>query len=141
VATYGDAPNIGAASRAGGGFTPEDARHKFEVLERRCAEVGRDPRSILRTSIVGPCFLPKLKKPLAPSWTDSSRGSSPVARDFRAGGTDLRRNPGERREVRAGLLDAGHQYLIYPALESDPETLELLSDRVMPAVQAASVET
>src|SRR5579864_1081874 len=57
VAMYGDASNIGAASWAGGGFTGEDARHKYEELERRCAEVGRDARSILRTSIVGPLFL------------------------------------------------------------------------------------
>jgi hypothetical protein len=44
------------------------------------------------------------------------------------------------RHVR-GLLETGHQYLIYRALESDPETLELLSDRVMPAVLPASVGT
>jgi hypothetical protein len=142
VATYGDACNIGAASWAGGGFTGEDARRKFEVLERCCAEVARDPRSILRTSIVGPLFLAETEEAARAkldrlrSWIIAGDQGLPGLEALVFAGT-----PESAVTYVRGLLDAGHQYLIYRALESDPETLELLSHRVVPAVQAASVGT
>jgi F420-dependent oxidoreductase-like protein len=42
LAQYGDIANLV-------GTTPEEARHKFEVLERHCADLGRDPGEIERT--------------------------------------------------------------------------------------------
>lgn len=42
VARYGDACNV----FAGG---PADVRHKFEVLDRHCERIGRDPAEITRT--------------------------------------------------------------------------------------------
>jgi alkanesulfonate monooxygenase SsuD/methylene tetrahydromethanopterin reductase-like flavin-dependent oxidoreductase (luciferase family) len=137
---YGDACNIGAASWAGGGFTAEDARHKFEVLERRCVDVGRNPTSILRTSIVGPLFLAeteeaaRAKLDKLPPWVIAGGQGLPGLEALVFAGTP----ESAIRHVR-GLLETGHQYLIYRALESDP--LELLSDRVMPAVLPASVGT
>ncbi|HLZ23275.1 MAG TPA: LLM class flavin-dependent oxidoreductase [Ktedonobacterales bacterium] len=139
VATYGDACNIGAASWAGGGFTGEDARQKLEVLDRRCAEVGRDARSIVRTSIVGPLFLAeteqaaRAKLDKLPPWVITGGQGLPGLEALVFAGTPERAVTYVRE-----LLDAGHQYLIYRALESDPETLELLSNDVMPAVLAAS---
>jgi alkanesulfonate monooxygenase SsuD/methylene tetrahydromethanopterin reductase-like flavin-dependent oxidoreductase (luciferase family) len=53
TALYADANNIGAASWAGGAFTPEDAERKFEVLKQRCDETGRPFDAILRTTQVG----------------------------------------------------------------------------------------
>ena len=41
VAQYGDACNL-----FGG---PDDVRHKLDVLERHCADVGRDPAEITKT--------------------------------------------------------------------------------------------
>jgi F420-dependent oxidoreductase-like protein len=41
VARYADACNVSG--------TPEDVRHKFEVLEQHCHDAGRDPASIRRT--------------------------------------------------------------------------------------------
>lgn len=42
VARYGDACNVFGAD-------PATVRHKFDVLERHCARVGRDPAEITRT--------------------------------------------------------------------------------------------
>src|SRR5258708_39919073 len=41
TARYADANNMAAASWAGGAFTPEDVRAKFEGLRQRCDEAGR----------------------------------------------------------------------------------------------------
>jgi alkanesulfonate monooxygenase SsuD/methylene tetrahydromethanopterin reductase-like flavin-dependent oxidoreductase (luciferase family) len=41
VAQYGDACNL-----FGG---PDEVRHKLDVLERHCADVGRDPAEITKT--------------------------------------------------------------------------------------------
>jgi alkanesulfonate monooxygenase SsuD/methylene tetrahydromethanopterin reductase-like flavin-dependent oxidoreductase (luciferase family) len=53
TARYADANNMAAASWAGGAFTPEDVRAKFEVLRQRCDEAGRSYDAILRTTQVG----------------------------------------------------------------------------------------
>src|SRR5258708_15257164 len=53
TAGYADANNMAAASWAGGAFTPEDVRAKFEVLRQRCDEAGRSYDAILRTTQVG----------------------------------------------------------------------------------------
>jgi F420-dependent oxidoreductase-like protein len=42
VARYGDACNVTAGA-------PADVRHKFDVLDRHCERVGRDPTEITRT--------------------------------------------------------------------------------------------
>jgi F420-dependent oxidoreductase-like protein len=46
VAQYADACNLF-------GFEPEQMRHKLEVLDRHCADVGRDPAEVQRTVLVG----------------------------------------------------------------------------------------
>jgi F420-dependent oxidoreductase-like protein len=46
VAQYADATNLF-------GFEPDEMRHKIEVLDRHCADVGRDPAEVSRTAIVG----------------------------------------------------------------------------------------
>jgi F420-dependent oxidoreductase-like protein len=48
AAKYGDAMNVSG--------TPEEVKHKFEVLERHCQEVGTDYNRIRRTIVV-PLFL------------------------------------------------------------------------------------
>jgi F420-dependent oxidoreductase-like protein len=46
VAQYADACNLF-------GFEPDEMRHKIEVLDRHCEDVGRDPGEVQRTAIVG----------------------------------------------------------------------------------------
>ncbi len=59
VAQYADACNLFAVE-------PDELAHKLEVLERHCADVGRDPGEITRTVITGddpfaPAFLPRME--------------------------------------------------------------------------------
>jgi alkanesulfonate monooxygenase SsuD/methylene tetrahydromethanopterin reductase-like flavin-dependent oxidoreductase (luciferase family) len=53
TALYADGNNMAAASWAGGAFTPDDVKAKFEVLRQRCHEAGRSYDAILRTTQVG----------------------------------------------------------------------------------------
>ena len=46
VAQYADACNLF-------GTEPDEMRHKIEVLDQHCADVGRDPGEVSRTAIVG----------------------------------------------------------------------------------------
>ena len=46
VARYADACNLY-------GFEPAGMKHKIEVLDRHCAEVGRDPSEVRRTALAG----------------------------------------------------------------------------------------
>lgn len=53
VAEYADASNMGAASWAGGAFTPEQAAHKLDVLRSHCEANGRPFESVLLTYQIG----------------------------------------------------------------------------------------
>jgi F420-dependent oxidoreductase-like protein len=46
VATYADACNLF-------GFEPAEMKHKIEVLDGHCADVGRDPAEVQRTALAG----------------------------------------------------------------------------------------
>ena len=128
VARYADGSNLGAASWAGGAFTPEDARHKFALLRERCAEAGRPYEAVLRTALVSLCL-----------------SDSPTAL-----GAKVERIPPQllaffeqmniigTPELAAarvrGLLAAGFQYIFFGIRAFDRETLHLAAERVIPAV-------
>jgi F420-dependent oxidoreductase-like protein len=46
VASYADACNLF-------GFEPDEMKHKIEVLDGHCADVGRDPSEVRRTALAG----------------------------------------------------------------------------------------
>ncbi|MET0837350.1 MAG: LLM class F420-dependent oxidoreductase [Marmoricola sp.] len=46
VATYADACNLY-------GFDPDEMKHKIDVLDGHCADVGRDPTDVRRTALAG----------------------------------------------------------------------------------------
>jgi F420-dependent oxidoreductase-like protein len=111
VAQYADLSNW---------FGPfDELRHKVEVLERHCADVGRDPASILRTVSV----------PIV------------VVRDERDAAAILERMPPERRAMTAAVppqaaaerlqpyLDLGFRGIIFrnPGMAS-PEAIGLLGE-------------
>ncbi len=123
VARYADAANVTG--------TPEEVRHKFEVLERHCREAGRDYSSIRRTIQVllflneDPAFQQRVVQGLV-----SLRGGSEE---------DARRSVlmGSVDEVKAGVqrfVDAGAQEIIvaqFPRFHRD--SLLRFSREVIPA--------
>jgi len=123
VAKYADACNVSG--------TPEEVRHKFQVLERHCREVGRDYSQVRRTMQVllfltdDPAFRQRVVKG--------------VAAFRRSSEEDARRSVllGSLDEVKAGVqsfIDAGVQEFIlaqFPRVHR--ESLLRFSREVVPA--------
>ncbi len=130
VARYADASNIGAASWAGNAFTPEDARHKFEVLRGHCEEAGRPYETVLRTGLLG-MFLSESAEALRTKMEHVPPQILGFFEQLPVIGTPEEAVP----RVRA-MLGAGFQYVIFIVLPFDKESLQLLAERVLPAAIA-----
>lgn len=128
VAHYADASNLGAASWAGGAFTPEDARHKFDVLRAHCAEAGRPYEAVLRTTQLR-LFLAESREAAAKK---AAQAPSPRPGFFEQ--MDVVGTPEEAVAHVRGLAAAGFQYFLFGIGQSDRETLHLTAERVIPAV-------
>ncbi len=123
VAKYADATNVSG--------TPEEVRHKYEVLEQHCREVGRDYSSIRRTIQV-PLFLsedPAFQQRVVQGMIAFRGGSEEDARrSVLMGSVD---------EVKAGVqafVDVGVQEIIvaqFPRFHR--ESLLRFSGEVIPA--------
>jgi probable F420-dependent oxidoreductase len=129
VAEYADACNLGAVGWAGGVYTPEDIAQKLGVLGQRCAEAGRPEEAVLRTGlalvVLGETTEASQAKHAAmpAQWLDFF-GQLPIVG-----------SPEEVAHQVQTQRAAGFQYLIF--IVFDPETLQLLGERVLPAVAAA----
>ena len=123
VAKYADAANVGG--------TPEEVRHKYEVLEQHCRDAGRDSSSIRRT-IQAPLFLsedPAFQQRVVQGFVSLRGGSEEDARrSVLMGSVD---------EVKAAVqafIDAGVQEIIvaqFPRFHRD--SLLRFSREVIPA--------
>jgi alkanesulfonate monooxygenase SsuD/methylene tetrahydromethanopterin reductase-like flavin-dependent oxidoreductase (luciferase family) len=128
VAQYADASNLGAASWAGGAFTPADVRHKFAVLRAHCAEAGRPYEAVLRTTQVR-LFLAESREAAAQK---AAQAPSPRPGFFEQ--LDVVGTPEEAVAHLRGLAEAGFQYFLFGIGPADRETLQLTAERVIPAV-------
>jgi alkanesulfonate monooxygenase SsuD/methylene tetrahydromethanopterin reductase-like flavin-dependent oxidoreductase (luciferase family) len=128
AAQYADASNLGAASWAGGAFTPDDVRMKFDVLRRHCGDAGRPYQAILRTALVG-LFLSESPATLQAKMEQVPRELLGFFEQLPIVGTPEEAVP----RVRA-LVEAGFQYVFCIILTFDMETLRLAAERVIPAV-------
>jgi alkanesulfonate monooxygenase SsuD/methylene tetrahydromethanopterin reductase-like flavin-dependent oxidoreductase (luciferase family) len=135
VARYADACNFGPGHATGLVRTADAVRHKNAVLDRHCREVGRDPRSVLRTHFTSWLML-------AP--TDAAargkldryypEGINEEQRFSRVVGT-----PEQVAAYYQTLVDAGMEYFVVQTLDAaDTETIELLAGEVIPLVTPAS---
>jgi alkanesulfonate monooxygenase SsuD/methylene tetrahydromethanopterin reductase-like flavin-dependent oxidoreductase (luciferase family) len=131
AAQYADASNLGAASWAGGAFTPDDARRKFAVLREHCAAAGRPDEAVLRT---GGLFLFLAETPPA---AQAKLDRLPAGLRAFAERMLLAGTPEDAAAHLRGLVEAGFRYLICAVPTSDQETLQLLAQRVVPAVVGA----
>jgi alkanesulfonate monooxygenase SsuD/methylene tetrahydromethanopterin reductase-like flavin-dependent oxidoreductase (luciferase family) len=113
VAQYADTCNICAASWAGGGFSTDDNRTKLEILRRRCAELGRDGESVLRTCIAGIFFLGETQEAARgklaklPSWVIAGAQGLPGLKGLAFAGT-----PDGAVTRLLWVVDVGFQYLV-----------------------------
>lgn len=129
VAQYADMSNFGEHAYTGGAQSVTDVRRKLDVLDRHCEALGRPPESLLRSHITYPLILGQTRARVQaridaiPSATMSLIEASLVA------GT-----PDDAITYYRALAGAGIQYFIPTILGLDEETLELLADRVVPAV-------
>jgi len=115
VARYANACNVGG--------TPEQVRHKFEVLRRHCETQKRNYDEIERTSVIG-FVLARDEAALA-----AKRQRLEVPAQFMGfAGTVA-----QVTDLVGKYRDAGSQLLISSAWRNDPETFDLLAADVMPA--------
>jgi len=115
VARYADACNVGG--------TPDQVRHKFEVLRRHCETQKRNYDEIERTSVIS-FLLARDEATLA-----AKRRKLAVPEQFpRFAGTVA-----QVTDLVGRYRDAGVQLLISSTYKNDVETLELLAADVIPA--------
>ena len=115
VARYANACNVGG--------TPDQVRHKFEVLRRHCETQKRNYDEIERTNVIG-FVLARDEAALA-----AKRQRLEVPAQFMGfAGTVA-----QVTDLVGKYRDAGSQLLISSAWRNDPETFDLLAADVMPA--------
>lgn len=131
VAQYADVSSMSAASWAGGAYTPADAGHKFQVLQRRCEEAGRPYSSILRATHLSPLLLAETE-----ALVQAKLDRFPKALLAFLEQTVLATTPGDAIQRMQALVDVGFQYFLCGIAGNDGETLNLLAQQVIPAIVA-----
>jgi alkanesulfonate monooxygenase SsuD/methylene tetrahydromethanopterin reductase-like flavin-dependent oxidoreductase (luciferase family) len=131
VARYADACNFGPGHATGLVRTPDEVRRKNAVVDQYCQEVGRDPRTVLRTHFTSWLML-------AP--TDAAARAK-LDHYYPAGINEeqqFSRVVGTPTRVAAyyqSLVNAGMEYFVVQTLDAaDTETIELLAREVIPLV-------
>ncbi|HEY7781521.1 MAG TPA: LLM class flavin-dependent oxidoreductase [Ktedonobacterales bacterium] len=127
VARHADASSLGAGSWGGGAATDTDVRRKYARLRELGAEVGRPDAAVLHTFHFVPVLLADSPPALAPK-----RERVPQELLASAATSGLVGTPEHAVERLRPLVAAGCQY--FTLAVSDPDTLRLLADRVVPAV-------
>jgi alkanesulfonate monooxygenase SsuD/methylene tetrahydromethanopterin reductase-like flavin-dependent oxidoreductase (luciferase family) len=119
VAQYGDACNL-----FGG---PDDVRHKLDVLERHCAEIGRDPGEITKTRLGTLVIAPTQEEAEAKvrALIERRGGDGQFLSRALVGG------PVRIAEETAALLDAGLDGLIFNLPDADDRDTITLAGHVL----------
>ena len=131
VAQYADMSSMAAARWAGGAYTPADANHKFQVLQRRCEEAGRPYSSILRATLLSPLLLAETE-----AGVQAKLDRFPKALLAFLEQTVLATTPGDAIKRMQALVDVGFQYFLCGIAVNDTESLTLLAQQVIPALVA-----
>lgn len=140
VAEYADACNIGAASWAGGAFTRDDVRRKFDVLRGYCADAHRPFDSLLRTASVA-IYLAEDEEEVERKRVETeSRPTGKWLLDF------LERvvlfcTPQQAAAHFNSLVECGFDYINVIASPLDVRTVQLLAGDVIPRVADSRIVT
>jgi alkanesulfonate monooxygenase SsuD/methylene tetrahydromethanopterin reductase-like flavin-dependent oxidoreductase (luciferase family) len=129
VAQYGDVSNFAAHAWAGGAFTLDDVRRKYEALRRHCDAVGRPYESIMRTYLDIPVVLAKTHTAL-----QAKLDAIPVGIRTHFQSSTLAATPDEAITHFRDLAGAGVQYFVVALYGHDIETVRLLGQEVLPRV-------
>ena len=132
VAEFADASNFGPNPHTGNVLTLEQAQVKFATLERHCNQVGRPPRSVLRTYWSPPVVLADSSSALQ---AKVAAISEPEHRFY--GERMFIGTPDEAIAHFQALIDAGLQYFIVHT-RADSDTERLIAENVMPFLTTAS---
>lgn len=129
VALYGDVSNMAASSLAGNAFTLDDVRRKYAALKAHCEAVGRPYDAILRSYLDLPVILGETHAAVE---AKVATMPPPLRELFRT--STLAMTPDEAIVHYRDLVAAGVQYFMASHWGQDLETLHLLAERVIPAV-------
>ena len=131
VAQYADMSNFGEHAYTGGARSVADVRRKLNVLAQHCAALGRPPESLLRSHITFPLILGETRARVEARVDAIPSATKALIQTSLFAGT-----PDDAITYYRALAGAGIQYFIPTILGFDEETVELLADRVIPAVVA-----
>ena len=132
VARYADASNFGPGHATGLARTHQEIRHKNAVLDHYCRDIGRDPRSVLRSHFISWLMVaPSDELAQAKLEHYYPRGLNDEQRHSRVAGS-----PETVAAYYQGLAAAGIDYFVVQILDAaDTETIELLAREVVPRVR------
>jgi alkanesulfonate monooxygenase SsuD/methylene tetrahydromethanopterin reductase-like flavin-dependent oxidoreductase (luciferase family) len=132
VAQYADMSNFGPHPDVGSAFTLDDVRRKYDVVRRYCEEFGRPYDGILRSYIDMPI--------LAETRAAADAKVEAMPDDSRAyfGPALHGSTPAETVAHFRDLVAAGVQYFLLMLWPGELETLRLLGEQVIPALQPDS---
>jgi alkanesulfonate monooxygenase SsuD/methylene tetrahydromethanopterin reductase-like flavin-dependent oxidoreductase (luciferase family) len=133
VAQHGDVANMAASALAGNAFTLEDVRRKYAALRQHCEAVGRPYDAILRSYLNLPVILGETHAAVE---AKVATMPPPLYDLFKT--SLLAATPVEAIEHYRGLVAAGVQYFMASHWGHDLETLHLLAEQVIPAVNGAA---
>ncbi len=127
VAKWADACNFNRAA------TPDATRHKLEVLKGHCANLGRDYDEILKTDFTGWLIMAPTEAELQQKLAGYYPGGIPDSLDYLGVTAGTPEQIAEKFQL---YVDAGIQYFVTQLVDgSDRETIQLLADEVVPAMQ------
>jgi alkanesulfonate monooxygenase SsuD/methylene tetrahydromethanopterin reductase-like flavin-dependent oxidoreductase (luciferase family) len=129
VARYADMSNFGEHAYTGGAQSAADVRRKLDVLDQHCAGLRRPPESVLRSHITYPLMLSSTRARVEARVDAIPSATKAFIQTSLFAGT-----PDDAITYYRALAGAGIQYFIPTILGLDEETVELLADRVVPAV-------
>jgi alkanesulfonate monooxygenase SsuD/methylene tetrahydromethanopterin reductase-like flavin-dependent oxidoreductase (luciferase family) len=132
VARYADMSNFGPHEWTGGAFELADVRRKYEVLRAHCEDLGRPYDAILRSH-----YTPLLTLAEDPAALARKRAEARIP-DAALRTTPVFATVDGAIAHYQGLVDAGAQYFLATVNGHDRETVDLLAERVMPALSAAA---
>jgi alkanesulfonate monooxygenase SsuD/methylene tetrahydromethanopterin reductase-like flavin-dependent oxidoreductase (luciferase family) len=131
VAQYADMANFGAHTWMGSAFTLEDVRHKYDVLRRHCAALGRPPDAIVRSYVDIYLILADTPAAAQAKVATLPPDDLELFRSSMVAGT-----PRDAIQHYRALAAAGVQYFIPCLWGYDLETMRLLAEQVIPELRA-----